>query len=298
VSSKPSFLASFWLALIIAVVLAGSASLVFAADKGQVLAKIGNQTLTESDLKEMTSAMPGSFTAVSTTPEGRQKLLDYLINVYVMAAEAEKEGMDKSPEVQRMLQLNKKDLLARLYFDKATKSMHAPTEADAKAYYDKHKAQFVTPESVHLHHILVKTKKEAEDVLAKLKSGEKFADLAAKVSICPSKAQGGDLGWLPKGKLVKPIEEVAFTMKPGVPVGPVKSKFGYHVLLLDAKRPAHENSFDSVKNYILQELAVQKQQHEYEDLAKTLRKKYNVAFTAAAKAPTAAPATTAPAAKK
>jgi peptidyl-prolyl cis-trans isomerase C len=295
VSSKPSFLTSFWPALIVGIVLAASVTQTFATGENQVLAKIGDQTLTESDLKEMASAMPERFRPVSMTPEGRQKILDYMVNVYAMSAEAEKEGLDKSPEVQKMLQLTKKDLLARLYFEKATKGMPVPSEQDAKAYFEKNKAQFVTPESVHLHHILVKTDKEAKDVLDRLKKGEKFADVATQVSICPSKVRGGNLEWLPRGSLVKEIEEVAFTMNPGQPVGPVQSKFGYHVLLLEEKKTAQENSFDQVKDYLVEQLRFQKQQEQYEQLADSLRKKMNVQFTGpapeAAPAPGTAPAT-------
>jgi peptidyl-prolyl cis-trans isomerase C len=295
VSSKPSFLTPFWPALAVAILLVVSASQAFAAGENQVLAKIGDQAVTETDLKEMAAAMPDRFKPVSMTPEGRQKILDYMVNVYVMAAEAEKEGLDKTPEVQKMLALTKKDLLARLYFEKATKGMAPPSEQDAKAFFEKNKAQFVTPESVHLHHILVKSEKEAKDVMDRLKKGEKFADVASQVSICPSKARGGNLDWLPRGSLVKEIEDVAFTMKPGEPVGPVQSKFGWHVLLLEDKKPAQEHSFDQVKDYLIEQLRFQKQQEQYEQLADSLRKKMNVKFTGpapeASPAPGTAPAT-------
>jgi peptidyl-prolyl cis-trans isomerase C len=295
VSSNPSVFTSFWTAVITAVLISIAVPQALAAGDQQVLAKIGDQTLTESDLKEMANAIPERFRPVSMTPEGRQKILDYMVNVYVMSAEAEKEGFDKSPEVQKMLQLTKKDLLARLYFEKATKNMPVPTEADAKAYFDNNKAQFVTPEQVHLHHILVKTDKEAKEVLDRLKRGEKFADVASQVSLCPSKVRGGNLDWLPRGSLVKEVEDVAFTMKPGQPVGPVQSKFGFHVLLLEDKKPAQENSFDQIKDYLVEQLRFQKQQEQYEKLADQLRKKVKVEFTGpapqSASVPGSAPAT-------
>ncbi|HMK34604.1 MAG TPA: peptidyl-prolyl cis-trans isomerase [Desulfomonilaceae bacterium] len=293
--TKPSIFSSFWSALIIAMVIAAGAPYACAADNNQVLAKIGDQSLSEADLKDMANAIPERFRPISMTPEGRQKILEYMVNVYIMSGEAEKEGLDKTPEVQKMLQLTKKDLLARLYFEKAMKDTPVPTEEDAKAYFEKNRAQFVTPETVHLHHILVKTDKEAKDVMERLKKGEKFADVASQVSICPSKARGGNLEWLPKGSLVKEIEDVAFSMKPGQPVGPVQSKFGWHVLLLEDKKPAQENSFDQVKDYLLEQIRFQKQQEQYEKLADSLRKKMNVQFTAPAPetvpAPGTAPAT-------
>ena len=241
-----------------------------------VLAKIGNQTVTETDLRGIANAVPEKFRHLYTTPEGRKKTLEYVVNIYVLAGEAERQGLDKKPEVANLLEFTRRDLLARLYLDQMTKDLPAPTDAEAKDNYEKNKSQYSTPESVHLHHILVASEKEAKDVLDRLKKGEKFSDVATQVSICPSKIKGGNLEWLPKGSLVPEIEEVAFAMKEGQVTGPVKSKFGYHVLLLEEKRGPQENSFDQVKEYIVEQLRFQKQQEQYEKLADSLKKQLNV----------------------
>jgi peptidyl-prolyl cis-trans isomerase C len=246
------------------------------AQSDKVVAKIGNQTVTESDLKEISNAVPEKFRHLYLTPEGRKKTLDYVVNIYVLAAEAERLGMDKKPEADKLLQFTRRDLLARLYLDQMSKDLPAPTDAEAKEFYEKNKTQYATPESVHLHHILVSSEKEAKDAMDKLKKGEKFADLASQISICPSKMKGGNLEWLPKGSLVPEIEEVAFSMKNGQITGPVKSKFGYHVLLLEDKKAAQENSFDQVQDYILEQLRFQRQQDHYEKIADTLRQKMQV----------------------
>lgn len=259
-----------------------------AAGEDKVLAKIGNETVTEQDLTEMSNAVPERFREYYKTPDGRKKTLDYIVNIYVLAAEAEKQGIDKAPDAARLLQFTRKDLLARLYLEKMTKDSPVPGEAEAKAYYDNNKSQYTTPERVHLHHILVKTEKEAKDALARLKKGEKFPDIATQISICPSRVQGGDLKWMPRGSLVKEIEDVAFIAKNGEITGPVKTKFGYHVLLIEDKRPTQESSFDQVKDYIIEQLKFQKQQEQYEKLAEHLRKKMNVQVT---QEPAATPAT-------
>ena len=201
-----------WIAAAIMMLLLVSAPHSF-AQTDKVVAKIGNQTVTESDLKEISNAVPEKFRHLYLTPEGRKKTLDYVVNIYVLAAEAERIGMDKKPEADKLLQFTRRDLLARLYLDQMSKDLPAPTDAEAKAFYETNKAQYATPESVHLHHILVASEKEAKDAMDKLKKGEKFADLASQISICPSKLKGGNLEWLPKGSLVPEIEEVAFSMK-------------------------------------------------------------------------------------
>jgi peptidyl-prolyl cis-trans isomerase C len=262
-------------ALVAALLLGGSVSPTMA--KGdKVLAKVGNQTITEADLQALASAVPERLRYLYLTPEGRQQTLDYIINVYAMAAEAQKEGLDKDPKFRKVLAFTQKDLLARKYLEKTAKGVANPTEKEARAFFDKNAELYGTPESVHLRHVLVNSEKEAKDVLKKLKKGAKFSDLASKVSTCPTKAVGGDLDWLPRGRLVKELEDVAFNMKKGQVTGPVKTRFGYHVLLLEDKRPARKSSFDEVKDYILEQLKFQKQQDHYQKVAKALRKKMNV----------------------
>ena len=83
---------------------------------------------------------------------------------------------------------------------------------------------------VHCAHILVKTEKEAKIVLDRLKKGEKFSNLAKKVSHCPSKKRGGDLGTFSRGQMVKEFEKAAFTLQKGQISPIVKTKFGYHII--------------------------------------------------------------------
>ena len=86
------------------------------------------------------------------------------------------------------------------------------------------------PNEVHCAHILVKTEKEADTVLERLKKGEKFANIAKEVSLCPSKKRGGDLGTFGRGKMVKEFEEAAFALQKGQISPIVKTKFGYHII--------------------------------------------------------------------
>ena len=83
---------------------------------------------------------------------------------------------------------------------------------------------------VHCAHILVKTEKEVNTILERLKKGEKFSAIAKGVSICPSKKRGGDLGTFGRGQMVKEFEKVAFTLDKGQISGIVKTQFGYHII--------------------------------------------------------------------
>jgi parvulin-like peptidyl-prolyl isomerase len=86
------------------------------------------------------------------------------------------------------------------------------------------------PDQVHCAHILVKTEQEAKTVLERLNKGEKFANIAKQVSLCPSGKRGGDLGTFGRGKMVKEFENVAFTLQKGQTSPIVKTKFGYHII--------------------------------------------------------------------
>jgi peptidyl-prolyl cis-trans isomerase C len=83
---------------------------------------------------------------------------------------------------------------------------------------------------VHCAHILVKTEKEVNDVLERLKKGEKFSAIAKDVSLCPSKKRGGDLGTFGRGQMVKEFEKAAFALDKGQISGIVKTQFGYHII--------------------------------------------------------------------
>jgi peptidyl-prolyl cis-trans isomerase C len=89
---------------------------------------------------------------------------------------------------------------------------------------------------VNAAHILVKSENEAKTLKTKIEGGEKFADIAKKHSTCPSGKKGGDLGWFGRGQMVGPFETAAFNAKKGDLVGPVKTEFGWHlILVLDQK---------------------------------------------------------------
>jgi parvulin-like peptidyl-prolyl isomerase len=83
---------------------------------------------------------------------------------------------------------------------------------------------------VHCAHILVKTEKEAQAAVERLQKGEKFANVAKQISLCPSGKRGGDLGTFGRGKMVREFEQAAFTLQKGQVSPIVKTKFGYHII--------------------------------------------------------------------
>ncbi len=250
------------------------------AQPDPVLAKVGNETIKESDLRLFNNMLPGTFGAGQLTPDQQKKAVQELANIFVMAAQAEKEGMDKTPEVARPVLLYKTNILAMMYFNKFSKDAKEPTEKDAKDFYDKNPAMFTVPESVHLLHIQVNTEQEAKDALARLKKGEKFADVASQISLCPSKARGGDLTWMPKGALVQfglpEVEAAAFQLTKGQISAPIKSKIGYHIINVEDRKPEEKKPFGEVKDMALGQMKMAQRQESFNKKADELKKSIKV----------------------
>jgi peptidyl-prolyl cis-trans isomerase D len=138
------------------------------------------------------------------------------------------------------------------------------SDADIQAYYNQHQSQFQVKEQVKVRHILISVptgadsktdaaaKAKAEDLLKQIKSGANFAELASKNSDDPgSKSQGGELGWLDRGRTVPEFDKVAFSLAPGQTSDVIKTQFGYHILQVEDKKTAHLRPLSEVKSEIV-----------------------------------------------
>ncbi len=133
-------------------------------------------------------------------------------------------------------------------------------EEDAKAFYEEQKklGMFDREEEVKASHILIKTKEVALEIQKRLKKGEKFEDLAAEVSMCPSGKRGGDLGYFSRGKMVKPFSDAAFDLEENEVSDLVKTQFGYHLIKLTGKKDAEPVPYAQLEKMIKQKLLREK----------------------------------------
>ncbi|RLA89192.1 MAG: peptidylprolyl isomerase [Deltaproteobacteria bacterium] len=161
-------------------------------------------------------------------------------------------------------------------------------DKDLKAYYDSHKELFKQPEQVRARHILIKVSPQAnaeekalalkkiEEVQKKVKKGEDFATLAKEYSQGPSSTKGGDLGYFKRGQMVKPFEDVAFSLKPGEVSDIVKTRFGYHLIKVIDKKPETIIAYNKIKEKLSEFLKQRKVQKEVTDYVEELKKKAKV----------------------
>lgn len=144
-----------------------------------------------------------------------------------------------------------------------------PTEAEVKAAYDARAVDFRVEEQRRASHILVKTKEEADKLLAEAtKSPQSFGELAKKHSQDPGSAEkGGDLGLFGRGMMVKAFEDAVFAMKPGEIAGPVQSEFGFHVIRLDEVQAGKGRTLEEVRGELTTEVARQKGARKFAEAA-------------------------------
>jgi peptidyl-prolyl cis-trans isomerase C len=192
------------------------------------------------------------------TPEIEQQIKDEVIAREIFLQEAQKQGLDTTDDYKVQMELARQTILIRDLFTNYQK-VHAVTDEDIKAEYDKFAAANSGKE-YKARHILVEKEDQAKAIIAQLKKGGKFEDIAKKASKDPgSGANGGDLDWAPAGNYVTEFAQALTTLKKGqMTETPVKSQFGFHIIRLDDVRDAQLPKFDEVKPQIAQQLQQQK----------------------------------------
>jgi len=180
----------------------------------------------------------------------KEKLVEELIQRELLVQEAIQKKLNTTAEFTEQLETVKASLLTQATVQNFLKS-NPVSDADVKAEYDKNIVD--TGEEYKARHILVKTEEDAKQIIAELSGGADFAELAKTKSTGPSGPQGGDLGWFAPGQMVAPFSEAVIALADNkFTLEPVKTQFGYHVILREASRAQIQTppSFESIKEQI------------------------------------------------
>ena len=192
------------------------------------------------------------------TPEIETQIKEEVIAREIFMQEAQKRGLDATDDFKTQMELARQTLLIRELFGEFQKK-NPVTEEDIKAEFDK----FVAANSgkeFRARHILVEKEDQAKAIIASLKKGGKFEEIAKKQSKDPgSGANGGDLDWASPGNYVKEFSEAMVALKKGqLTEKPVKSQFGFHIIKLEDVRDVQLPKFEDVKPQIAQQLGQSK----------------------------------------
>ena len=241
-----------------------------------VVLSVGNEKMTRAQFEHLMAALPDQARA-----QGKRRIAEQLAELKAMAQEARKRKLDQTPETQQLVSLQTDQALASVLFKEISATVK-PDDASARSYYDSHKAQF---EELKASHILIRFKgspvplraghsdltpeealAKAQEIRKKLAGGGDFGALAKEESDDTGTAQnGGSLGTFSKGRMVPEFEQAAFSLPIGQLSEPVKTKFGYHIIRVDA---TSEKSFDDVKDSLEKQMKPQMAQQAAQEIRK------------------------------
>ena len=197
--------------------------------------------------------------------ELRNAVREELIRRELLVQEAQKAGIDKKSDVIAQINAMRQSVLIRSFLQDYAKK-HPVSDAQLKSLYETIKSQMSGTE-YKARHVLVKDEAEAKAIIEKLKKGEKFADLAKQSIDTGTKDNGGELGWATPANFVKPFADALTSLSKGkFTETPVKTDFGYHVILLEDSRPQTIPSFDELKPRLQQQAQAEQISKMVEDL--------------------------------
>ena len=197
----------------------------------EVLAVVAGEEITQEQFDLFAQGLPREQQAYLTNPQFKAQVLEQLVALYLYAKKGEELKLEESEEFENIIRNAKRDILAQMAMREVLKDV-AVSEEEMKAFYDENQAHYEKAPTVGAKHILVADENKCKEVLAEIEAGKAFEEAAQAYSTCPSGQRGGDLGEFGRGQMVPEFEQAAFEAEIGQVVGPVKTQFGYHLILV------------------------------------------------------------------
>jgi peptidyl-prolyl cis-trans isomerase C len=241
-----------------------------------VVATYAGKQLTSAAVIEEIERLPGPSRSYLAAPDRKRQFVENIILNDLLFGEAQKAGYDKDPEIEKQVA----EMRKRLVVQRLMKEYQKPpviSDEEAKKYYDDNTGLFSATQ-IKASHILVKDEDAARKLHAELKADKsKFADKAKELSIDKtSGAKGGDLGKFGQGRMVPEFERAAFALKAGEMSEPVKTQYGWHVILVNEREEGERKPFDQVKEQIKTTLRNKQLQDNVQAKFESLKKAANV----------------------
>ncbi len=248
------------------ILLAAAVALILSFSCAKKVAEGDGWSITAKEFREKYDSLPADAIPFVASPEGKKRYLDSLVLREIIFHEAEKEGITKEPTIINRIEDAKKKVIIEEYLKRKVEGGLSPADKDRDAFYQTNKDAFDNAENIRVRHILVKTNEEAEKIAKLLADGEDFEKLARENSICPTAAEGGDLGYFKRGDMVDEFDKAAFELKkPGDISTIIKTQFGFHIIeLVDKDQLMEKFIAEERDNLINKYLEEMKEKAEYE----------------------------------
>ncbi len=259
IAGRSRFALSGTLALATGCALALGVWAVVAQDADAVVARVNGVEIRASDVALAEEDL-GSNVQQLPPESKREQVISYLADVILVAKAAEAKKLAEAPDFQRRMAHARNRLLMETLLQSEAKA--ATTDDAMRKVYEEAAKQMGGEKEVHARHILVDTEDEAKTIVAELKKGGDFAELAKRSKEPGAAERAGDLGYFTKDQMVPVFSDTAFALEPGKISDPVKSEFGWHVIKVEDKRDRPVPPFEQVKSQI-ENYLVRKTQAEF-----------------------------------
>ena len=238
------------------------------------LAKIGDKVITAEDIEAAVNSLDQFQRIKFDNDEGRKRILADLINQELFYLDALDNKMDQDEKFIKEMELVRANMLKQYAINACLASVNV-TDDEMLKFYEENKEKYVNPETITAKHILVDNEELANDIEKKINKKEiSFEDAAVQYSTCPSNVNGGDLGTFAKGQMVPEFEEAAFALPLEKVSSPVKTQFGYHLILVTDHTDAGQAEYEEVKEDVKNALNFQKQNEAFMKKMDELTDKY------------------------
>ncbi len=246
--------------------------------ENKVLAVVNGKEVTNHDVDMFLQQLGPQRSAQFNNEQGRAQILTELVNQKLLLADAIDQKIDETEAFQVELDRLKETVMTQININNILVSAKV-SEEEISQHFEANKAKYKKDEEISASHILMDDEAAIKEVYNKIMANElDFATAAKENSSCPSKDNGGSLGYFGKGRMVPEFEQAAFEMKVGEISEPVKTQFGYHIIKLDDKKEAQDVELDQVKQTITNELTTVKQREVYVAKVEELQKKYTIEY--------------------
>ena len=231
-----------------------------------VAAKINNHVISAQDVLNAINTLPQNVKK-RPLPEIYPRIVNELINQYLITKRAYEEKIDLDTNVINLIQKSKDQILAKYWLNNFVRN--ETREEKINQFYDNYLKSFSGFKEANASHILVKTREEAISIIEKLNKQSIFSELARIHSTGPSGKNGGELGWFAPGQMVKGFENATFALKKGETTQePVETKFGFHIIKLNDIRDAKPKKLDEIRENIIDQIT----KNSLANLEKKIRK--------------------------
>jgi len=237
-----------------------------------ILASFGEDTITLGEFNQLWKEVPEEY----KLQLDKSMVLDQMISEKLLIQEAKDMGLEEDKDILEQIKKITEQILVQVLIEKEILDKVDASEEEVLDYYEQNKDSFTKKEQVHLYNILLETEEEAQNVLAQLKAGEDFSEIAIEKSSGPSAAQGGDLDYIAKGTIIPEIEEVVFSLELEELSEVVKTDFGFHILKITEKKAETVKTLEEVREEIVQTLLPEKQKEAFENLLEELKGKVEI----------------------